>query len=98
MSTYGTRLERSSWALYDFANTIFSMNVATLYFAVWFVEDLHQSNTWIVLLLAMVAVPTQNAFWAVGLAIGLIFGWVPTAERPLLLSLVPEEEAGRSSA
>lgn len=95
MSTYGTRLERGSWALYDFANTIFPMNVATLYFAVWFVEDLHQSNTWIVLLLAMVAVPTQNAFWAVGLAIGLIFGWVPTAERPLLLSLVPEEEAGR---
>ncbi len=50
---------------------------------------------WIVLLLAMIAVPTQNAFWVVGLAIGLIFGWVPTAERPLLLSLVPEEEAGR---
>jgi MFS-type transporter involved in bile tolerance (Atg22 family) len=31
----------------------------------------------------------------VGLAIGLIFGGVPTAERPLLLSLVPSEEAGR---
>lgn len=27
--------------------------------------------------------------------IGLIFGGVPTAERPLLLSLVPAEEAGR---
>src|SRR6478672_5922086 len=25
--------ERASWALYDFANTIFSMNVATLYFS-----------------------------------------------------------------
>lgn len=50
---------------------------------------------WIVLLLAMIAVPTQRAFWGVGLAIGLIFGGVPTAERPLLLSLVPEEEAGR---
>ena len=31
--------ERASWALYDFANTIFSMNVATLYFAVWLVSD-----------------------------------------------------------
>ena len=43
----------------------------------------------------MVLVPTQNAFWAVGLGIGLIFGGVPTAERPLLLSLVPVDEAGR---
>ena len=32
--------ERWSWALYDFANTIFSMNIATLYFAVWLVCDL----------------------------------------------------------
>ena len=37
--------ERFSWALYDFANTIFSMNVATLYFAVWVVSDLRASNT-----------------------------------------------------
>jgi UMF1 family MFS transporter len=50
---------------------------------------------WIALLIAMVLVPTQNAFWIVGLGIGLIFGGVPTAERPLLLSLVPEMEAGR---
>jgi UMF1 family MFS transporter len=50
---------------------------------------------WIILLVAMVLVPTQNAFWVVGLGIGLIFGGVPTAERPLLLSLVPAEEAGR---
>ena len=50
---------------------------------------------WIALLIAMVLVPTQNAFWIVGLGIGLIFGGVPTAERPLLLSLVPAEEAGR---
>ena len=33
--------ERWSWALYDFANTIFSMNIATLYFAVWLVSDLN---------------------------------------------------------
>jgi UMF1 family MFS transporter len=51
--------------------------------------------SWIVLLLAMILVPTQQGFWIVGLFIGLIFGAVPTAERPMLLSLVPEEEAGR---
>ena len=50
---------------------------------------------WIILLIAMVLVPNQKAFWAVGLLIGLIFGGVPTAERPLLLSLVPAREAGR---
>jgi UMF1 family MFS transporter len=50
---------------------------------------------WIVLLVAMVLVPTQQGFWIVGLGIGLIFGGVPTAERPLLLALVPAEEAGR---
>ena len=36
--------ERASWALYDFANTIFSMNVATLYFSVWVVSDLHSND------------------------------------------------------
>lgn len=51
--------------------------------------------SWIVLLLAMVLVPTQKGFWAVGLLIGLVFGGVPTAERPMLLSLVPRKEAGR---
>lgn len=50
---------------------------------------------WIVLLVAMVLAPSQRAFWIVGSLIGLIFGGVPTAERPLLLSLVPEEESGR---
>jgi UMF1 family MFS transporter len=50
---------------------------------------------WILLLIAMVAAPSQRAFWFVGALIGLIFGGVPTAERPLLLSLVPEAEAGR---
>ena len=38
-------VERWSWAFYDFSNTIFSMNVATLYFAVWLVSDLGVSNT-----------------------------------------------------
>src|SRR3954467_14650629 len=39
------RIERASWALDDSANTIFSMNVATLYFSVWLIADLHASNT-----------------------------------------------------
>jgi MFS-type transporter involved in bile tolerance (Atg22 family) len=42
-----------------------------------------------------VAAPSQHAFWLVGALIGFIFGGVPTAERPLLLSLIPEAEAGR---
>ena len=37
--------ERASWALYDFANTIFSMNIVTLYFAVWIVAERGASNT-----------------------------------------------------
>jgi MFS transporter, UMF1 family len=38
-------LERVSWALYDFANTIFSMNIATLYFPVWIVTERGASAT-----------------------------------------------------
>lgn len=37
--------ERWSWALYDFSNTIFSMNIASLFFAVWLVKDVGASNT-----------------------------------------------------
>lgn len=50
---------------------------------------------WVVLLIAMIVVPTRNAFWIVGACIGLIYGGVSTAERPLLLSLVPDVEGGR---
>lgn len=50
---------------------------------------------WVLLLAAMIAAPGKQAFWLVGLAIGLNFGGVPTAERPVLLSLVPDVEAGR---
>jgi UMF1 family MFS transporter len=50
---------------------------------------------WVLLLIAMIVVPTRNAFWIVGACIGLIYGGVSTAERPLLLSLVPDIEAGR---
>jgi MFS transporter, UMF1 family len=50
---------------------------------------------WIFLLVAMIAAPSRTAFWIVGAGIGLIYGGVATAERPLLLSLVPDVEAGR---
>lgn len=59
--------ERWSWALYDFANTIFSMNVATLYFAVWLVSDLHASNTTVAVAngmasaLVMLSIPVLGA-------------------------------------
>ena len=50
---------------------------------------------WVLLLVAMMAAPSQTAFWIVGAGIGFIFGGVPAAERPMLLSLVPAAEAGR---
>jgi MFS-type transporter involved in bile tolerance (Atg22 family) len=34
------RREVISWSLYDFANTIYSMNILSLYFKRWVVEDL----------------------------------------------------------
>jgi len=51
--------------------------------------------SWIVLLVAMVVAPSRNVFWVVGACIGFIYGGVSTSERPLLLSLVPDVEAGR---
>jgi UMF1 family MFS transporter len=50
---------------------------------------------WVILLVAVILLPGKPAFWALGALIGFIFGGVPTAERPLLLSLVPDREAGR---
>jgi len=50
---------------------------------------------WIVLLISMIIAPSRSVFWIVGALIGLIYGGVSTAERPLLLSLVPDVEAGR---
>jgi MFS transporter, UMF1 family len=50
---------------------------------------------WVALLIAMVLAPSQSAFWVVGLAIGLNFGGVWAAERPMMLSLIPDDEAGR---
>ena len=50
---------------------------------------------WVVLLIAMVAVPTQAGFWVVGFALGLNCGGVGAAERPMMLALIPDVEAGR---
>src|SRR4051812_1084331 len=76
--------ERLSWALYDFANTIFSMNIATLYFAAWLVGDLGYSNTLYALVngiasaLVVVSIPVFGAIsdatqrrkpWVVGFTI-----------------------------
>lgn len=78
------RAERWSWALYDFANTIFSMNIVTLYFAVWIVTERGASNTAYSLatsfssLLVLAAAPVIGAFsdasrrrlpWVVGLTL-----------------------------
>ena len=52
-------------------------------------------GSWVLLLIAMVLVPSRTGFWIVGFGIGLIFGGTATAERPLLLTLVPDKEAGR---
>jgi UMF1 family MFS transporter len=50
---------------------------------------------WVFLLIAMAIVPTQSAFWIVGFAMGLNFGGVNAAERPMILALIPDVEAGR---
>jgi UMF1 family MFS transporter len=50
---------------------------------------------WIALLVMMAMVPTQAAFWVVGFAIGLNFGGVNASERPMMLTLIPDAEAGR---
>jgi UMF1 family MFS transporter len=52
-------------------------------------------GVWVILVCALAAVPGQGAFWIIGLAIGLNFGGVNAAERPVLLSLIPDREAGR---
>ena len=63
--------ERVAWALYDFSNTIFSMNIATLFFAVWLVKDIGASNT-------MAALATSASSLLVVLSIPL-FGAISDA-------------------
>jgi UMF1 family MFS transporter len=55
------------WAIYDFANTIFSMNILTLYFAGWVILDHGLEDIWysltfsISMLLAAVSMPVLGA-------------------------------------
>ncbi|PJA26151.1 MAG: MFS transporter [candidate division Zixibacteria bacterium CG_4_9_14_3_um_filter_46_8] len=56
-----------SWAFFDFADTIFSMNVVSLYFALWVVEDLGGTDLMVALarsaamLLIAVSMPFMGA-------------------------------------
>jgi len=50
---------------------------------------------WVGLLIAMTAVPTKAGFWIVGLGLGLNYGGVSASERPMMLTLIPDVEAGR---
>lgn len=36
-----------AWIFYDFANTAYSMNVVSLYFPVWIINELGQSDFWV---------------------------------------------------
>lgn len=36
-----------AWAIYDFANTIFSMNVVTMYFSLWITVNLAREDYWV---------------------------------------------------
>lgn len=41
------RFRIACWALYDFANTMFTMNVVTLYFSVWLTVDQGKTDLWV---------------------------------------------------
>ena len=58
----------------------------TLLFVLW---------GWIAGLVAIALAPTLSAFWIGGVLLGLVFGGIWSVERPLLLTLVPDAEAGR---
>jgi UMF1 family MFS transporter len=89
VATRAPARERWSWAFYDFANTIFSMNVASLYFVVWLVDDLGASNTLyavtnaIASALVVISIPVLGAisdarrrrkWWVVGFTIAACLG------------------------
>ena len=50
---------------------------------------------WIAGLTAIALAPTLSGFWIGGVLVGFAFGGIWSAERPLLLRLVPSGEAGR---
>ncbi len=43
-ASFGTIL---AWAIYDFANTIYSMNVVTMYFSLWITVNLAREDFWV---------------------------------------------------
>lgn len=67
MNKISSRLAVFSWSLYDFANTIFSMNVISLYFALWVTVDhggqdiLYSSALSLSMLAVAVSVPVFGA-------------------------------------
>ena len=100
------RAERWSWALYDFANTIFSMNIVTLYFAVWIVTERGASNTAYSVatslssLLVLGLAPVFGAFsdasrrrkpWVISLTLLSVAGTVALA--PLANARLPQEKS-----
>ncbi len=66
-STGKSKLATVSWALYDFANTIFSMNIVTMYFAQWIIvdnkkEDIYYSTSYAVsMFLVAITMPVLGA-------------------------------------
>jgi UMF1 family MFS transporter len=50
---------------------------------------------WIAGLAVIASAPALTGFWIGGVMVGLCFGGIWSAERPLLLALVPPAEAGR---
>ena len=68
MTTRASWVARYSWALYDFANTIWSMNIGSLYFTAWLVKCL---------VLRYGGLPVYRR--ASHFATGLIIGWAVVA-------------------
>jgi UMF1 family MFS transporter len=62
-----SRLATAGWALYDFANTIFSMNIVTMYFAQWIIvdnkkEDIYYSTSYALsMFLVAITMPVLGA-------------------------------------
>jgi UMF1 family MFS transporter len=50
---------------------------------------------WVAGLAAIALAPNLPAFWVGGALLGFVFGGIWSVERPLLLTLVPDAEAGR---
>ncbi|MCK4427023.1 MAG: MFS transporter [candidate division Zixibacteria bacterium] len=69
MNNFATKskLSTASWAFYDFANTIFSMNIVTMYFAQWIIvdnkkEDIYYSTSYALsMFLVAITMPVLGA-------------------------------------